>query len=67
VPATDAAFGIHVRSDGYDVHPLAHGPEVFAEFLAIRHTYDVVKRGRGDWKKPGSGHVGIAIQGGAAA
>jgi len=40
--------------------PLAYGDDVFAEFLTIRRCFDVVKRGRGDWKTPGSGHVGIA-------
>lgn len=61
IPATDAAFGIHIRPDGYDVYPLAHGPEVVAEFHAIRAVYDIAKQGRGDWRKPGSGHVGHAI------
>lgn len=67
VPEVSAAFGVHVRTDGYDVHELAHGPAVFDEFLSIRRCYDVVKRGRGDWKVPGSGHVSIAIQVGSAA
>lgn len=62
LPATDAAFGIHIRPDGYDVHELASGPAVVAEFQAIRTVYDIAKNGRGDWRKPGSGHVGIAIQ-----
>lgn len=66
LPAVDAAFGVHVRSDGYDVIPLKHGPEVFTEFIAIRRTFDVVKRMRGDWKQPGSGYAGIAIHGDAA-
>lgn len=67
LPACDAAFGVHIRSDGYDVAPFAFSPEVFDEFLAIRRTFDVVKRGRGDWKTPGSGHVGVMIQKGDAA
>src|SRR5690606_28919342 len=62
LPATDAAFGVQVRADGYDVAPLAHGPDVFDEFVLIRRTHEVVKAGRGDWKRPGSGHVGIFIQ-----
>lgn len=62
----DAAFGVQIRADGYDVYPFAFGPAVFEEFLAIRRTFDVVKRGKGDWKVPGSGHVGIAVQAGAA-
>lgn len=66
IPAVDAAFGVQPRSDGYDVHELRHGPDVFAEFIAIRNTYDVVKRMRGDWDRPGSGYVGVAITGVAA-
>lgn len=67
VPECDAAFGVHIRSDGYDVAPFAFGREIFDEFAAIRRTYDVVKTGRGNWKIPGSGHVGIMIQKGEAA
>ena len=62
LPECDASFGVQVRADGYDVAPFAFGPDVFDEFLAIRHTYDVAKRGRGNWKVPGSGHVGLMIQ-----
>lgn len=66
MPECDAAFGVQIRADGYDVHPLAFGPDIYDEFVAIRKTYDVVKRGRGNWKVPGSGHVGIAVQAVAA-
>lgn len=66
LPEVDAAFGVHVRADSYDVVPLRHGPEVFAEWLDIRRAFDVVKRMRGDWRKPGSGYAGVAIQGNAA-
>lgn len=62
VPVCDAAFGVQIRADGYDVAPFAFGPDVYAEFQLIRRTYDVVKAGRGDWKRPGSGHVGLFIQ-----
>lgn len=62
VPTCDAAFGVQVRADGYDVAPFAFGPAIYDEFLLIRRTYDVVKAGRGDWRRPGSGHVGIHIQ-----
>lgn len=61
MPECDAAFGVHIRPDGYDVYPFKFGPDIYAEFLHIRQTYPIVKAGRGDWKKPGSGHVGIAI------
>jgi hypothetical protein len=57
-----AAFGVQIRADGYDVAPMAYSDEVYAEFVAIRRAYDVVKAGRGDWKRPGSGHVGLMIQ-----
>jgi len=62
LPPVDAAFGVHARSDGYDVIPLKYGPDVFEEFVAIRRTADIVKRMRGDWKIPGSGYAGVAIQ-----
>lgn len=57
-----AAYGIHVRADGYDVYPLRFTPGLFAEFLTIRAAYDINKRAEGDWKVPGSGYVGRAIQ-----
>lgn len=62
LPAVDAAFGVHIRADGHDVYPFAFGPEIFEEFLAIRRTHEIAKRGRGDWRRPGSGHQGLAIQ-----
>lgn len=62
VPECDASFGVHIRADGYDVAPFAFGPDVYAEFVAIRHVFDVAKAGRGDWRKPGTGHVGLMIQ-----
>jgi hypothetical protein len=35
---------------------------VFEEFLTIRRTFDIAKRAEGDWKVPGSGYVGAAVQ-----
>ncbi len=67
LPVCDASFGVHIRADGYDVAPFAYGPDIYDEFLQIRRTYDIVKRGRGNWKVPGSGHVGVLIQKGEAA
>ena len=58
----DSAFGVHIRADGYDVHPLRFGPDVFGEFLTIRSTFDINKRAEGDWRTPGSGYVGCAVQ-----
>jgi hypothetical protein len=62
LPACEDAFGVHIRPDDYDVSPLAFGPDIYDEFLTIRRAFDVAKRGRGDWKVPGSGYVGLSIQ-----
>lgn len=61
VPVVEAAYGVHIRDDGYDVYPLAFGPDVYAEFLHIRHAYDANKRAEGDWRAPGSGYVGLPL------
>jgi hypothetical protein len=58
----EASFGVHLRPDGYSVHPLSFSPAVFQEFLAIRAAYDANKRAVGDWRVPGSGYVGISEQ-----
>jgi hypothetical protein len=63
----EASYGVHIRPDGYSVHPLKFGPDVYAEFLTIRHAFDINKRAEGDWKKPGSGYVGRAIESEAVA
>lgn len=57
----EAAYGVHVRADGYDVYPLEFGPHVFDEFLCIARAYHINKRANGDWKVPGSGYVGVAL------
>jgi hypothetical protein len=62
MPVCDAAYGVQIRADGFDVYPMAFGPDIYDEFLAIRRVFDAVKRGRGDWKVPGTGYVGLAIQ-----
>lgn len=62
LPECGAAFGVQIRPDGYDVAPFAFGPDIYDEFLAIRRTFTIAKTGRGDWKRPGSGHVGTFIQ-----
>lgn len=67
LPDTEGAYGVHIRADGYDVLPLAFGPDVFEEFLIIRKAYDIQKRADGNWKIPGSGYVGAAIQQGISA
>lgn len=61
LPSCGEAFGVHIRSDDYDVTPLAFGPHIYDEFVSIRAAYDVAKRGRGDLRTPGSGHAGLII------
>lgn len=58
----ERAFGVHIRADGFDVHELAFGPSVFDEFLVIRRMFDINKRAEGDWRTPGTGYVGAAMQ-----
>lgn len=58
----EAAYGVHIRADGFDVYPLEFGPHVYNEFLAIRQVFDINKRAEGDWREPGSGYVGRAVQ-----
>lgn len=62
LPEVERSFGVHIRDDGYDVHELVFGPEVFEEFLAIRRTFEANKRAEGDWKTPGSGYVGLPLR-----
>lgn len=62
VPRVDAAFGVHVRADGFDVIPLRHGQGVFEEFLAVRRVWEINRRVEGDWKRPGSGYAGVPIR-----
>lgn len=66
LPPIRAAYGVHIREDGYDVHPLAFGDDVWEEFLAIRRSFDANKRAEGDWRKPGSGYVGLPEQRGGS-
>ncbi len=58
----EASFGVHLRADGYDVHPLPYSPSIHAEFVTIRAAYEIHKRASGDWRTPGSGYVGISEQ-----
>ena len=57
----EAAFGVHIRADGYDVYPLKFGPDVFDQFVHLRRAADLIAAAAGDWKVPGSGYVGIAF------
>lgn len=62
LPECDAAFGVQITEDDYDVRPFEFGPDIYAEFVTIRRTFDIVKRMRGNYKQPGSGYVGLSIQ-----
>lgn len=62
LPPVERSFAVHIRDDGYDLHELAFGPDVFAEFLAIRRTFDANKRAEGDWRSPGTGYVGLPLR-----
>lgn len=54
------SFGVHIDAGDYRCHPLPF--DIYAEFLAIRHVYDINKRAEGDWRQPGSGYVGEAVR-----
>lgn len=58
----EAAWGVHIRADGWDAYPLEFGPEIFAEFVHLRQSGDIIQRAQGDWRTPGSGYVGLAWQ-----
>lgn len=62
IPECGSAFGVQIRPDGYDVAPFAFGPHIYDEFTVIRRAFTIAKTGRGNWKQPGSGHVGLFIQ-----
>jgi hypothetical protein len=62
----ETAYGVHIRDDGYTVHPIRYGKDIFEEFLVVRAAYDIDKRATGDWKIPGTGYVGAGLAGGAA-
>ena len=62
IPEAEAAYGVHIREDGYDVVPLKYGPDVFREFLTVREAYDINKRVEGDWREPGTGYAGLPLE-----
>jgi len=59
LPAFDAAFGVHITAETYNVHPLAFGRDVHDEFVHILRTHEINKRAEGDWRQLGTGYVGI--------
>jgi hypothetical protein len=48
LPNLQAAFGVHIRADGWDVYPLEFGMGVFEEFLAIAEVARIAKRAKGN-------------------
>jgi hypothetical protein len=48
MPEIKAAFGVHIRADGWDVYPLAFGRHVFDEFLTIAAVARIAKRAKGN-------------------
>jgi hypothetical protein len=48
LPDIKAAFGVQIRADGWDVHPLEFGEHVFEEFLAIADVARIAKRAKGN-------------------
>jgi hypothetical protein len=55
---------VQIRADDYDIHPLPFGPNIYDEFIHLRRAAEINKRAKGDWKVPGSGYVGVAVQDG---
>ncbi len=62
MPEADAAFGVHISDEGYSVSSFEYGPSTYTDFLTIRAAYGIAKRGRGDWRKPGSGMMSAPIE-----
>ncbi len=60
MPAVNAAYGVHLRPDGYDLYPLEFGRHVFEEFLDIAKVARIAKRAKGDRNTPG--YVKPALQ-----
>ena len=58
MPEIRESYGVHIREDGYSVHPLKFGPDIYAEFLVVRAAFDINKRAEGNWRIPGTGYVG---------
>lgn len=61
------SYGVHIRTDGYSVMPLAYGPGIYAEFVHLLNSARIIKRAQGDWRTPGTGYVGLPIQARASA
>jgi hypothetical protein len=53
LPEIQAAFGVQILADGWDVYPLEFGQHVFEEFLAIADVTRIVKRAKGSRDQAG--------------
>jgi hypothetical protein len=62
LPGIEAAYGIQIRADGYDVLPLRSGTEVYEEWVGLLESSRAIARAQGNWKIPGSGYVGLPIE-----
>jgi hypothetical protein len=40
---------------------LTFGRTIFEEFVHLRRAADLITTARGDWRTPGSGYVGVAV------
>lgn len=58
MPKVERAYGVHIRTDGYDVFPLEFGEHVFREFLAIAEVARIAKRAKRTQYQ--LGYVGLA-------
>lgn len=60
MPTIEAAYGVHLRSDGYDCYPLEFGRHVFDEFLLLTRVARIAKKAKGNKTTPG--YVGLPVQ-----
>lgn len=61
------AYGVHIRTEGYDVLPLTFNEQVFYQFAHLARASRMIAFAKGDWKTPGTGYVGLPVQGEGAA
>lgn len=61
LPDVEESYGVHIRTDGYTVYPLAFGPRIYDEFTHLLESSRIIKRALGDWRIPGTGYVGLPV------
>lgn len=49
IPAVDGAIGVHLREDGYSVHPLRYDEQVYNAFLHIGHVANTARQMKDGW------------------